>query len=234
MKAESAQQTAGGSLLGQGAAPYVAPFGVFLAFLAVDRFLPFSIEWNHVLRFGIVFALLITLSRGVIPRRISSPVGSIVLGLAVFCIWIGPDILWPAYRQGWLFQNSLVGTPQSSLPQAAKGNVTFLVFRVLSSVVNVPVLEELFWRGWLMRWLISTDFRKVPLGSYTAQSFWLVAVVFAAEHGSYWDVGLIAGILYNWWMIRTRSLGDCIIAHTVTNACLAWYVVARGQWHYWL
>ena len=152
----------------------------------------------------------------------------------MFCIWIGPDILWPAYRQSWLFQNSIVGTPQSSLPQAAKGNVTFLIFRVLSSVVNVPVLEELFWRGWLMRWLISTNFRKVPLGSYTAQSFWLVAVVFAAEHGSYWDVGLIAGMLYNWWMIRTRSLGDCIIAHAVTNACLAWYVVARGQWHYWL
>jgi len=234
VKAESAHQTAGWSLLGEGAVPYVAPFGVFLAFLAVDRFLPFSIEWNHVLRFGIVFALLITLSRGVIPRRISSPVGSIVLGVAVFCIWIGPDVLWPAYRQGWLFQNSIVGTAQSSLPQAAQGNVTFLIFRVLSSVVNVPVLEELFWRGWLMRWLISTDFRTVPLGSYTAQSFWLVAVVFAAEHGSYWDVGLIAGILYNWWMIRTRSLGDCIIAHAVTNACLAWYVVARGQWHYWL
>ena len=152
------------------------PFGVFLAFLTVDRFLPFPIEWNYTVRFGIVFALLITLSRSVIPRRISHPVGSIVLGLAVFCIWIGPDVLWPAYRQSWLFQNSIVGTPQSSLPLAAKGNVAFLVFRVLTSVVNVPVLEELFWRGWLMRWLISTDFRKVPLGSYTAQSFWLVAV----------------------------------------------------------
>jgi len=110
----------------------------------------------------------------------------------------------------------------------------FLVFRVLSSVVNVPVLEEFFWRGWLMRWLISTDFRKVPMGAYTAQSFWFVAVLFAVEHGSYWDVGVIAGILYNWWMIRTRSLSDCVLAHAVTNACLAWYVVARDQWQYWL
>jgi len=234
VKEDSPHQAAGGSLLGEGALPYVAPFGVFLAFLAVDRFLPFPFEWIHILRFGVVFTLLITLSRGVIPSRISRPIASIVLGLAVFCIWIGPDVLWPAYRQSWLFQNSIVGTPQSSLPLAAKGNVAFLVFRVLTSVVNVPVLEELFWRGWLMRWLISTDFHKVPLGSYTAQSFWLVAVIFAAEHGSYWDVGLIAGILYNWWMIRTRSLGDCFLAHAVTNACLAWYVVARGQWNYWL
>jgi CAAX prenyl protease-like protein len=234
VKAESAHEAPRGSLVGQGALPYVAPFGVFLAFLAIDRFLPFRIEWNHALRFGVVFGLLIALSRGVIPRRISNPLGSIVLGVAVFFIWIGPDLLWPAYRQTLLFHNGIVGAPESSLPQGAKGNVMFLVFRVLSSVVNVPVLEELFWRGWLMRWLISADFGKVPLGSYSAQSFWFVAVLFAVEHGSYWDVGLIAGILYNWWMIRTRSLSDCMLAHAVTNACLAWYVVARDQWHYWL
>ncbi len=110
----------------------------------------------------------------------------------------------------------------------------FITFRVLSSVVNVPVLEELFWRGWLMRWLISRDFLTVPLGTYSRQSFWLVAVLFASEHGSYWDVGLIAGIVFNWWMIRTKSLPDCILAHAVTNACLAAYVLMRDQWQYWL
>ena len=221
-------------MLGQGALPYLVPFAAYVGFLAIDRFLPFPIQWNYALRFAVVFAILITLSRGVLPGRIATTVGSVLLGIAVFWLWIGPDVLWPTYRQSWLFQNSIVGAAESSLPQAARGNAVLLVFRVLSSVVNVPVLEELFWRGWLMRWLISTDFRKVPLGSYTAQSFWLVAVVFAVEHGSYWDVGLIAGILYNWWMIRTRSLGDCILAHAVTNACLAWYVVVRGHWHYWL
>jgi CAAX prenyl protease-like protein len=127
-----------------------------------------------------------------------------------------------------------VGSPKSSLPPGTKINVTFIIFRVLASVVNVPVLEELFWRGWLMRWLIAKDFKTVPLGAYTAQSFWLVAVLFASEHGSYWDVGLAAGIIYNWWMIRTRSLADCMLAHAVTNACLAAYVLARDQWQYWL
>lgn len=234
MSVESPQGPTDGSLLRHPALPYVAPFAVFLTFLAIGRFLPFRIEWNYGLRFGIVFALLITLSRGVIPRRVSNPLGSIVLGVVVFLIWVGPDILWPAYRQSWLFNNSLVGAPKGSLPQAVKGNVMFIVFRVLSSIVNVPVLEELFWRGWLMRWLISTDFRKVPLGAYSAQSFWLVALLFASEHGPYWDVGLIAGVLYNWWMFRTRSLSDCMIAHAVTNACLAWYVLARDQWQYWL
>jgi len=234
VKVESPHDPAHRSLLGAGALPYIAPFGAFLVFLAIDRFLPFPVAWNHALRFGIIFALLITPSGSLTPRQVSHPVSSVALGVAVFFIWIGPDLLWPAYRQSWLFHNAVVGAAESSLPQAARGNVPFLVFRVLSSVVNVPVLEELFWRGWLMRWLVATDFRNVPLGAYKAQSFWLVAILFAAEHGPYWDVGLIAGILYNWWMIRTRSLSDCMIAHAVTNACLAWYVVARGQWQYWL
>jgi len=59
---------------------------------------------------------------------------------------------------------------------------------------------------WLMRWLISPQFEKVPLGAYQAGAFWITAVLFASEHGPYWDVGLVAGVAYNWWMVRTRSL----------------------------
>ena len=70
----------------------------------------------------------------------------------------------------------------------------------------IPILEELFWRGWLMRWLIDKEFLKVPLGMYVSSSFWLVALLFASEHGPYWEVGLIAGAIYNWWIVRTRNL----------------------------
>jgi len=234
MKIEPAEAPAEGNLLRHPALPYIAPFAVFLAFLSADRFLPFSRETNYAIRFVVVFALLVWLARGVTPRRLVHVLGSVALGIAVFVIWVGPDFLWPAYRQSWLFSNSLVGSPKSSLPPGTKINVTFIIFRVLASVVNVPVLEELFWRGWLMRWLIAKDFKTVPLGAYTAQSFWLVAVLFASEHGSFWDVGLAAGIIYNWWMIRTRSLADCMLAHAVTNACLAAYVLTRDQWQYWL
>jgi CAAX prenyl protease-like protein len=96
------------------------------------------------------------------------------------------------------------------------------------------VIEELFWRGWLMRYAISPRFETIRLGTYSAFSFWITAVLFASEHGSFWEVGLVAGIIYNWWMLRTHSLGDCITAHAVTNACLAAYVIAGGQWQYWL
>ena len=53
----------------------------------------------------------------------------------------------------------------------------------------------------------------------------MVAALFASEHGSYWEVGLAAGILYNWWVVRTRNMADCILAHAVTNAILSAYVL---------
>jgi uncharacterized protein len=234
MKTEPVETPQGAGLLRHPSLPYVLPFAVFLAFLGIDRFLPFSAEAGYAIRFGIVFALLMTVSRPVIPWRVSKIIGSALLGVAVFAIWVGPDVLWPAYRQSWLFNNSLIGSPKSSLHPGVKVNLTFIVFRVLASVINVPLLEELFWRGWLMRWLISKDFWKVPMGTYASQAFWLVAILFASEHGSYWDVGLVTGVLYNWWLVRTKSLGDCIFSHAVTNACLAAYVLARDQWQYWL
>ena len=85
-----------------------------------------------------------------------------------------------------------------------------------------------------MRWLIDNHFERIPLGTYQTLSFWVVVALFALEHGPYWEVGLLAGIAYNWWMVKTKSLGDCILAHAVTNAVLAVYVIFRGQWQYWL
>jgi hypothetical protein len=35
-------------------------------------------------------------------------------------------------------------------------------------------------------------------------------------------------------MVRTRNLGDLILAHAVTNACLCAWVLATGRFEYWL
>jgi hypothetical protein len=40
-------------------------------------------------------------------------------------------------------------------------------------------------------------------------------------------------VAYNWWMLRARNLADCVLAHAVTNACLAGYVLFSGRWEYW-
>ena len=62
----------------------------------------------------------------------------------------------------------------------------------------------------------------------------MVAAAFASEHGSFWDVGFAAGIVYNWWMVRTRNLWIASSPTPSPTALLAAYVVGAGQWQYWL
>jgi CAAX prenyl protease-like protein len=215
--------------------PYIAPFIAFIAFLMLDRALPVDIEVLYPIRVAVVSAVLILFSRSVVDFRVKNALGSILFGVAVFVVWVAPDALWPAYRGLWLFTNALMGQPASAVPDSVRSNRLFIVFRTFGCVALVPVLEELFWRGWLARWLIdANDFRRVPLGAYTASSFWIGSLLFASEHGPYWEVGLIAGIAYNWWIVHTKSLANCILAHAVTNGCLSVYVLATGQWRYWL
>ncbi|HWF09583.1 MAG TPA: CAAX prenyl protease-related protein [Bryobacteraceae bacterium] len=213
------------------AIPYVLPFGVFIALLALQQFVAVPV-WA---RFVVSMAAILAVSLPVLRGGPSKPLLSILIGVAVFVIWVAPDRLFPAWHHLPIFDNGIIGHPAGNTPPASKNDVLFLFFRIAISALAVPILEELFWRGWLMRWLIdSRDFRKIPLGTYAPSAFWITALLFASEHGSFWDVGLAAGIVYNWWMIRTRNIWDCIIAHAVTNAVLAWYVIGAGQWQYWL
>jgi len=205
-----------------------------MLFIALAHWLPGSPGLLYPIRVVVVGVVLAVFSRRLVSLRAGNWVGSIGIGVIVFVLWVAPDVLWPAYRSHWLFDNALVGSAKSSVPHDAKTDLVFIALRIFGSVALVPVLEELFWRGWLMRWLIQPDFQAVRLGSYTPYAFWVTAFLFAAEHGSYWDVGLLAGIIYNWWMVRTGRLADCIVAHAVTNGLLAVYVLSSGQWQYWL
>lgn len=212
---------------------YVAPFVAFIGVMALEHTLLPNSQILYPVRFVIVLAVILLVSRPVLQLRPKNPLASIVVGIAVFLIWIAPDRLF-GYRHFWLFDNPLTGSASTSIPAGMHSSIWFLAARTLGSVALVPILEELFWRGWLMRWLINPDFEKVPLGKYAPGAFWIVAILFASEHGPYWEVGLMAGVVYNWWMIRTKSLADCMLAHAVTNGVLAAYVMASGQWQYWL
>jgi uncharacterized protein len=212
---------------------YIAPFLAFVGMMAVERLIPLPPQWLYLGRFLIVTSLIGALSWPYLSFRPSAPLASIAIGVAVFVIWVAPDLLF-GYRHHWLFENAFTGAAVSSSAPHLKTNIGYLLLRSFFSAGAIPILEELFWRGWLMRWMIDNDFLTVPLGKYAPSAFWMVALLFASEHGPYWEVGLAAGIVYNWWIVRTRNLADCILAHAVTNAALAAYVVITGQWQYWL
>jgi CAAX prenyl protease-like protein len=203
--------------------------------MMLERQLGVPPQWGYPARFLLTALVYLLVSRRTICFRFASPMGSIALGVFVFLVWVGPDLLFgPAYRHQWIFENAVFGAAASSAPAALKSNPFFITFRLLGAIALVPVIEELFWRGWLIRWLAHHEFWKVCIGSYSPAAFWTVALLFGSEHGPYWEVGILAGIAYNWWVIRTRSLADCALAHAVTNAMLCAYVLLTGRWQYWL
>ena len=215
-------------------APYVVPFGVFMLLLAVQQYVPLPQAVEFPVRCAILAAVLWYFSRNVISFQIVKPLASLAIGVGVFLLWIGPDALIPGYRQHWLFTNSITGEVKTALDVASQTNGIALVFRILRAVILVPIIEELFWRAWALRWIARNDFEALPLGSYTTGSFWIVAALFAAEHGPYWEVGLACGAIWNWWMGKTKSLGDLIFVHAVTNGCLCAYVLLFKKWEYWM
>ena len=212
---------------------YIAPFIAFLILLAVGPKLPIVASWEAALRVLVLGALCVICWPRELPVVPKYAFASAIIGAAVFVLWIAPDLVFPGYRSSALFSNSIVGQPHSSIQPDALRSAWILGWRTARAVVIVPIVEELFWRGWLMRWLIDTDFQKIPVGTYSTFSFWLTAVLFASEHGPYWDVGLITGIIYNLWAMRSHSIADCVLMHAVTNAILSAFVISSAQWQYW-
>jgi len=212
---------------------YVAPFVAFLIWLAAASIVPLDTVWGAPLRVCVLTLVCVICWPRELTLRPTVPAASIIVGALVFVLWIAPDLIMPGYRQGPLFSNDLLGHLHSSLEPGALRNPWILAWRTARAVVVVPVVEELFWRAWLMRWLIDRQFWRVPLGTYAPFAFWVTALLFASEHGPYWDVGLLTGIIYNFWMIRFKSVADCILMHAVTNAMLSAYVLNTGQWQYW-
>lgn len=215
--------------------PWVAPFAVFMALLALAPSLPFGQPWESLVRVGILIAVLVFVSGGVVRTlRVRHVVTSILLGLAVCAMWVAPDLLVPGWRTHWLFQNSITGTLKTSIPPAELANPLVVILRIARAALLVPIIEELFWRGWLPRWIVNNDWQKVPIGTYNTLAFVGTAVLFASEHGPYWEVGLLCGFIYNWWLWRTKSLGDVVLVHAVTNGALSAFVLVSGHYESWM
>jgi CAAX prenyl protease-like protein len=216
-----------------GTAAYVLPFALLLGLLAVHPLLPFGARAEFILRAAVLVLAILFVSRPLLKLRFRRPLASIAVGLLVCLLWLAPDLAAPAWRSHWLFTNPLTGRLASSIPAAEHTDPVLIIFRCLQAVVLVPVAEELFWRGWLARWMHDKNFTRVPFGAFTRSTFLVSSALFALEHGPLWDVGLAAGIAYNWWSWHTRELGDCILAHASTNAALSAFVLIANRWEYW-
>ena len=98
--------------------------------------------------------------------------------------------------------------------------------------VVIAAVEEIFWRGFLYRWMQKRDFLSVDPGALDLTMLLAVSVIFGFEHDR-WFVGIIAGLAYGWLYVKTKDLWSAILAHVVTNLLLGSTVLVTGQYGFW-
>ena len=159
-------------------------------------------------------------------------VGSILLaagiGLLVTLLWVGLDRYYPR----WGETGARASFDPNALPEA--GRYAFLAVRFFGLVLLVPAIEELFWRSFVIRWIIDPDdFRRVPIGRVTPLAAAATAGLFALEHPAEWLPALITGALWAGLLRQTKSVSACFVSHAAANLALGIYTLITKDWKYW-
>lgn len=109
---------------------------------------------------------------------------------------------------------------------------SFIAVRLVGIAVLVPIAEELFWRGFLLRWLIDPEWEKIKPGEYTHHSCAIVVLMFTVAHPE-WLAAASYCLLINGLLYWKKDLWLCVVAHAVSNLVLAIYVLQTGHWWLW-
>ena len=211
--------------------PYAAPFALYMFLLAFES--PHNVLFLYPVKIIAVAVLLFLLRKHYDELRLPCSANSlglaILTGLVVIVIWIAID---SSYEHLDQLMNKSIAPFDPTTIQPPSWRWTFIAFRVAGASLIVPVMEELFWRAFLIRWLVNEDFKAVRLGAFSLTSFSVTVLLFGSAHNQ-WLAGLICCVLYNILYYRTRSIVACVVAHAVSNAALAGWVLARGDWKFW-
>jgi exosortase E/protease (VPEID-CTERM system) len=200
------------------------PFLVILAAGMISRAMSGAFESWYALRFLAAGATIVSFRRrytgmGWQPGWIAAGCGVMVLGF-------------------WVLVDRLAGTSSAAMPAALAKltpsvRIAWIALRALSAIITVPIAEELAFRGYLIRRLMSPNFESLSLKSFTWISLAGSSLIFGFLHGGRWLAGTFAGLIYGWVLVRRGRIGDAILAHSITNAMLAILVIAFGQWQFW-
>jgi CAAX prenyl protease-like protein len=216
----------------------ILPFAAYLFFIVAGDVLERlgvpaeALRWLYPVKIAAVALLLALFWRqyaelrpGELKHFLRSP-GAVVTALATGVLVL---VLWISLDAGWM----IVGSPSGFDPRS-HGRLDWLLvtIRIAGAALVVPVMEELFWRSFLMRWIASPDFESVEPSQLSVKSFVITVLLFGFEH-NLWLAGIVAGAAYSLLYTRHRKLWSPILAHAVTNGLLGIWVVWTGNWSFW-
>lgn len=233
-------------------APLMAPFMTYLLLLPLDGMFPDAYRFV-----GMIVRGILSLAVAWVFRPFYPPLGrpfwmlSIVVGVFAAWGWVAGQYLFDqvglggTLSPGSLFSSTptVFGPPHEPFNAAARlggsaalGFWIHVVTKITAASTVVPIVEELFWRGLLLRTFVSwDDFEKVPLGTFTWFSFLATSLLSVLEHPANWGVSILCWLVFNGLFYYTRSLKCLILTHGITNLVLYIYVVYAGgeAWRFW-
>jgi hypothetical protein len=219
----------------------VAPFIIFLLLtFCQGKFGEAERYWLYFAK-TIVGAWLIWEMRPFVSElRLNFSWEAVAVGVGVLVMWVGIDDLYPKLSE--LGVKLGLSKPPGTLALSWNPNLQFgdgaplawffIVARILGASLVVPVLEEVFFRSFLYRYIARPDFQSVSLGFFAWLPFSATAMIFGFEHEE-WLAGILCGFAYQGLVIWKKRLGDAIVAHGITNLLLGLWVVWKGDWKFW-
>lgn len=212
------------------------PFAVFMLLLALRGLVPGDGSWSIDPRWIYAVTVLAVggllawywreygeLVKQTLPSWAEAAL-AVVVGLVIFALWIRLDAPWMQLSE----------PAAAFVPIDTNGQLLWplIAVRWIGASLIVPVMEELFWRSFLMRWIRSPQFETVLPQQVGLKAIVLTTFVFTLAH-TLWLAAVIAGLAYALLYVRTGKLWVPIIAHAVTNGALGIWVVATGRWAFW-
>lgn len=213
--------------------PRIAPFAIYMAFIVLaDLLTQFGVSaaqqrWIYGVKIVAVLLALLHWRARYTELRVALPTArgmleALVAGLLVLCLWVNLDAGWMVIGQSAGFDPTRDGMIDWPL----------VLMRISGAALVVPVMEELFWRSFLMRWLAGARFLEINPANVGLRGFLITALLFGVEH-NLWLAGLVAGLIYGWLYARSGNLWSPVIAHAVTNGALGVWIICTANWAYW-
>lgn len=204
-------------------AAYLVPFLAVLAAGMISRAISGRFETWYALRLlaGSVALAVYWRRLGGLDWRFSWR--GAAAGLLVFGLWLGAaQLLLPVQFM-----------PAALAASSAGHRTLWIAGRVATAVLILPLTEELAYRGYLLRRLVSADFETVSFTAVSWMPLLLASLAYGILDGPLWPAGIAAGIVFALLLIRTRRMGEAVAAHTVANALISVSVLFWHQWRLW-
>jgi uncharacterized protein len=159
--------------------------------------------------------------------QISQVFISVVMGLLIGMFWVHLEGFYPALPE------SIVGKRSAFNPMQLEPvyKYLFLTFRMTGLIILVPIIEELFIRDFILRYVTSPDWENRPAWQFSGSAAAISTVLFVAGHPE-WLPALLCGLMWLWLLRSTKNLRTLVISHAVANLGLAVYSFVTGDWHF--